>query len=115
MTACQSGDVSIVKELLDSGLDPNGVDNVRIVLLTSIILKLAFNIYCLLRDGLCFCICIIFVQKFCFKMYFRHKKKITSNNSVNLCSVSAEISLFATLIEPEHDKAYKMTYVPSKD
>ena len=29
MTACQAGDVSIVKELLDSGLDPNGVDNVR--------------------------------------------------------------------------------------
>ena len=28
MTACQAGDVSIVKELLDSGLDPNGVDNV---------------------------------------------------------------------------------------
>ena len=28
MAACQAGDVSIVRELLEAGLDPNGVDNV---------------------------------------------------------------------------------------
>ena len=31
MAACQVGDVSIVRELLEAGLDPNGVDNVRML------------------------------------------------------------------------------------